>query len=258
MNNQIQKVKTPEEEELEIKREELNRLSKILADRELELAEITNELLFFERKYYSTVGIKYVELDELKARMAEKRFVNNPADQDAREEAREYRQKAEETKSEFDGLDDFEEISEDYKPTEELRKAYRQIALEIHPDHAKNDSDRTIREKLMKDANEAYSKGDLEKLKKILREYQSSAESIEGEGTGAELVRTIRNISKMRIRIEEIDAEISQFKETDMFMLMNKVNEASEKGRDLLTELALKVEKEIETAKEELDNSLII
>lgn len=104
----------------------------------------------------------------------------------------------------------------------------------------------------MADANDSYSKGDAEELKKILMEYNRSAEAIPDEGIEAELIRTIRNIAQVKDRIKEIAEEISAIMESEMFKLMSQVKESSQNGRDLLAELAEKLDNEITAAKDKL------
>src|SRR5438046_618873 len=62
---------TPEEKYLQKKRAELAELESLLAERELELHTMRGGLLAFEKQYQAAVGVKYEELDELRARVAE-------------------------------------------------------------------------------------------------------------------------------------------------------------------------------------------
>ena len=63
--------RSPEEEELERKRQELDHLLSELAESELELATLRSELVAFERRYLERVGSRYAELDKLEAQIAE-------------------------------------------------------------------------------------------------------------------------------------------------------------------------------------------
>src|SRR5271165_5432836 len=75
--------KSPEEEELAQKREELELLQNQLAERELFLANLRAELAAFEGRYLREVGVLYAELDDWNARIAE-----SVAEQEGTEEAR--------------------------------------------------------------------------------------------------------------------------------------------------------------------------
>ena len=53
------RFRSPEEEELEDKRLELEHLQSELADRELELATLRSEVVAFEQRYLEVVGRRY-------------------------------------------------------------------------------------------------------------------------------------------------------------------------------------------------------
>jgi hypothetical protein len=138
------------------------------------------------------------------------------------------------------------------KPNEDLKKLFREVAKRIHPDLATNDLDRARRETLMAEANLAYENGDEAKLRGILTDWDASPDTVEGEGVGVELVRLIRKIAQVHRRLAEIDTEIAQLSVTDLYHLRTKASEAENQGRDLLSEMASQVEKEIDAAKERL------
>src|SRR5271170_2111862 len=62
----------PEEAELARKREEQAAIESELAERELRSANLRAEMGAFERQYLHFVGLRYAELDELKAEIAER------------------------------------------------------------------------------------------------------------------------------------------------------------------------------------------
>src|ERR1700675_3869392 len=68
----------PEEQELARKRDEQAALESELAERELRAANLRAELGAFERRYLHEVGLRYAELDELKAQIAERAAKNQP------------------------------------------------------------------------------------------------------------------------------------------------------------------------------------
>lgn len=55
-----------------------------------------------------------------------------------------------------------------------LRELYLEVVNQIHPDRAANEHDLVLRERLMKEANAAFGRGDAEVLRKILQEYKST------------------------------------------------------------------------------------
>src|ERR1019366_5626316 len=181
---------TPEQEELERKREELTSVRSALAERELELADLRALLKSFEGRYLRQVGVLYAELDEWEAKIAEIEASLKPS-ATASQRAQETRERAEETHEATHG-----EASKarDFQPSADLKSLFREAAKRLHPDFAKDEADRLLRTRLMAQLNEAYSQGDAEAIQNILDEFGNSTESVQGEGVGAELVRIIRQI----------------------------------------------------------------
>jgi hypothetical protein len=104
----------------------------------------------------------------------------------------------------------------------------------------------------MAEVNNAYADGDIERLRQILKEWESSPESVTGEGIAFDLVRMIRSISQIKDRLKTIKKEIETIKETEMHKMMMQVQEAEKSGSDLLSELADKIDSDIQLAKEKL------
>ena len=144
MDTRIKKVNSPEEEELELKLAELANISELLVEKELELTTLRNAVLHFEHRYLMEVGIKYVELDEINAQIAEKMARQNPQDTAFQEESETARETANSTAKEFHSheIPKEEEFSKDFKPSEEIKKLYRQIAMKIHPDRATGEKEK--------------------------------------------------------------------------------------------------------------------
>ncbi|MGL5806462.1 MAG: molecular chaperone DnaJ [Xenococcaceae cyanobacterium] len=212
---------TPEQEELEKKKVELALLEKDLADRELDLATFQGELNAFEREYFRVVGIRYTELDRLEAQINEYMALL--------------------------------ESSCDFKPSAELKKLYREVAKCIHPDLATDEDERQLRHQLMSEANQAYEDGDEERLKEILHKWQSSPESVKGEGISTDWIRIVRQIYQSKERLNLIQEEIEVLEETELYQLKIQVIKARESGQDLFSEMAAQLDEEIEAANEKLE-----
>jgi len=69
--NSLTKRLSPKEQELQAKRTELTTLSEQLAEAELQFEELKSSLSTFQRRYFQEVGRKYIELDDLRAQIAE-------------------------------------------------------------------------------------------------------------------------------------------------------------------------------------------
>ncbi len=55
-----------------------------------------------------------------------------------------------------------------------FRELYLEVVKKIHPDHAANDADLALRERLMKEANAAFERGDTATLRSVLEDYRSA------------------------------------------------------------------------------------
>jgi hypothetical protein len=248
MTTRITKITSPEARELEKKKAELRSLEARLAERELDLATLQAELRSFEGTHLRVVGSRLAELDEIEAQIAEAGSRNKPKDREAQERASQARAQAQESARAVEA-EQAAGKREPFTPSENLKKLYREVAKRIHPDLATDESERQRRHELMTEANRAYEEGDEARLEAILRDWESSPESVKGEGPGAELVRVIRKIAQVEDRLKAIDAEIARLEESDLYRLKGQVDQAKEEGRDLLAEMAARVSQQVVEAR---------
>jgi DNA repair exonuclease SbcCD ATPase subunit len=249
---------TPEDEELHRKKAQLAELEIQLADRELDLASLRSDLIHFEKRYLDTVGRRYAILDDLKAQIAEARARKNPQREEARQQARQARTKAEES-ARSAGVTDPGAAQPDNAASPEtpvqsdtLKKLYRKAAKLIHPDQTLNADEKQKRHELMVELNDAYARGDEERIRAILRNWHASPESVQGDGPGAELVRIIRTIAQVQKRLKAIAAEIEQLRAGELSKLKQAVDDALANGRELLKDLSERLDGEIADARAEL------
>ena len=241
----------PEERELAHKQREQERLEAELAECELRLASLRGELGALERRYLKSVGLPYAELDELRAQIAERMAVQDPSNERLQRAAHEARTRADESRAAAPAKD--AEETKQFAPSAEIKSLYREVAKRIHPDLTANTSDRARRQELMAEANQAYHQCDESRLGRILETYESSPESVQGDGAGAELIRVIRKLSQMKNRLAEIESEAGKLIQSDLYLLKMQADETQGQGRDLLAEMAEKVGKRIADAKERLE-----
>jgi len=242
----------PEEEELAKKRQELAQLESELADRELYVATLRAELAAFERRYLRTVGTLYAELDEIQAQIAERLAQGRINDEQAQHAAKQAREQANESHATVEAHSSEEPTNG--LPSQELKSLYRQVAKRVHPDLSSDPEDRKLRQRFMAEANRAYDMGDVARLKRILEEYESCPEAVQGEGVGADLVRIIRKITQVRRRFTEIEQEIHQLVGSELAKLKLKADEYQKQGRDLLAEMAEQVDRQVAAARQRLNS----
>ena len=248
MTARITQITSPEARELEKKKAELASLEARLAERELDLATLQAELHSFEGTYLRVVGSRLAELDEIEAQIAEAGARNQPKDREAQERASQARAQAQDSAQAVEA-EQAAGKREPFMPSEDLKKLYREVAKRIHPDLATDESERQRRHELM---TGAYEQGDAARLEAILRDWESSPESVKGEGPGAELVRVIRKIAQVENRLRAIDAEIARLEESDLYHLKNQVDQAEKEGRDLLADMAVRVNQQVVDARRRL------
>jgi hypothetical protein len=244
----------PEDDELYQKQTELSELQSRLADREFFLTALRSELIAFEQTYLTILGTRYAKLDELSAEIAECVARAHPEDRRAQETAGKARSQANESRSAADIPQKTKAGTSATVQSPTVKSLYREVARKIHPDLATDSADRLRREQLMREANTAYEQGDEARLRAILEEYESSPESIKGEGTAAELVRVIRKIAQVKRRLVEIDEEVRQLEKSERFQMKSRVEEAAAEGRDLLQEMAEDLDSQIAGSRERLKN----
>src|SRR5262249_24387652 len=129
---------------------------------------------------------------------------------------------------------------------------YRQAAKLLHPDLTLDEEERKKRHRLMAELNDAYRRGDEERIRAMLREWHASPENVPGDGPGVELVRIIRKIAQVEKRLKTIAAEVEQLRQGELFKLKQQVEEAQANGRDLLKDLGDRLDREIDQAQDEL------
>ncbi len=221
MENAIARKKTPEEEELEKKLAELTALEADLAQGELDLATLQGELQAFEREYFRVVGVRYTEIDRIEAQIAEYMLSL--------------------------------QSSRDFEPSQNLKQLYREVAKRIHPDLATDEEERSRRQRLMAEANQAYEDADEERLRAILNGWETNSKSVKGEGVVTELIGTIRKIAQSQKRLKTIQEETQALEQTDLYQLKTKVITSQQAGQDLLVEMASQLDEQITAAKERLE-----
>jgi hypothetical protein len=231
------------------KREQLAAVRSKLAELESDLAQTRAQLKTFEGRYLRQVGILYAELDDIEARIAEREVDLYDSDS-ARHRAEEARQRAQEThEAAFASAHEAEE----FEPPPSLKTLFRELAKRIHPDFARDDAEQKHFTLLMARANQAYRRGDIEALQRLLDDHREIHASIAGEGAAAELLRITRQIQHAERDIAALEAERRTLRSSEIAQLYLEAEDAAREHRDLLTELATNLREQIADAKHRLE-----
>lgn len=246
-------VLAPEEIELRKKRSVLERLKDRLADREEEMADLHSELERFEAQYTMEVGRLYADFDEVEAQIAEEEARLVPDDQEIRRKAEELRRRAEESATRAND-ENLEGISFRLKPTAEAKKAYHDLAREIHPDLALDAAEKERRHGLMAKLNEAYSAGNQTLLDKLADDFRTSPEQVTGDSVGDHLIRAIRQISQVKHRFIELRREKVRAESSELFALHQQSLTELAEGRNMLKQMAERTKTHIKKSERRLIN----
>ena len=227
-----------------------------LIQKELELTTLQGEIQTFETLYLRVVGIKIVQLDEILAQVSEAFAKSNQNNKSAIHNAEQARTKADESAQAAQSINMKTESPKEFKPSDNLKSLYREAAKRFHPDLAIDDEDQKRRTILMGEINAAYKAGDGDKLLRIIQEWEDSPESIVGDDIGSKLIRTIRKTAKVQNRLLALLEEINNIKSTDLYKLRIRVQKAENENKDLLQEMALKIDVQIAEQQKLLDGLL--
>lgn len=241
------RLKTPEEIELGLKRGELSSVLRQLEEHENVFFALRAEIRVFEQRYEQVLGGRISELEDLEWQL---NGLLGRGDAIAAETAGDDEGFAQ-FRNRTDLLDD-EGEPERHVPQKSLKNLYREVAKAIHPDLAADEEDRLRRQELMAVANHAYDVGDRKALEDILCDWEQGPELISGMDVAMELVRVIRQIARARQNIHAVQLQIEELKLTDIYRFKQRVDEARADGIDLLAEMSATVDLDIMKIKKRL------
>ena len=235
------RLKTPEEIELDHKRSELSYLQGQLSERERVFKVFKAEIRMFEQVYEEILGTRIAELEELEWQLngllgtEDITTVTGASERDESFAFPHHR---------TDLLDEDAEVAQDV-PHKSLKNLYREVAKAIHPDLASDDEQRLRRQELMAIANHAYEVGDRSVLEDILCDWDLGLEVLSGLDVAMELVRVIRQIARVQQNIHDVNRQIDELSTTDICCFKQRVDDALSDGIDLMAEMAATVELDI-------------
>jgi hypothetical protein len=235
------RLKTPEEAELERKQRELKRYQVELGDWERMFSGLKAEIRTFEQLYEDTLGGRITALEELEWQLDG--ILGTEKTPPRREQPSD-----EQAFSHFhhttDLLDEEDETPPDTSSMS-LKSLYRGVAKAVHPDLASDEADRLRRQELMAFANHAYESGNRKSLEELFRDWEVGTGTVSGKDIASELVRVIRQIARAQQNIHAVILQIDELKLTDIYRFKQRVDEAQADGIDLLAEMVAKADEDI-------------
>ena len=245
------RLKTPEEVELEIKRSELQALKERCSALEAVYSSLKSDIRTFELVYEGVLGARIAILEDLEWQLnglLDGADAVEPVTSTAKNDAFAY------FHHRTDLLDDEGDADPDPKfPPANLKSLYRAVAKAIHPDLAPDEEQRLQRQELMAVANHAYEIGDRKVLEDIFFEWEEKGpEPVSELDVALELVRVIREIARMRQNIHALGRQIEELQATDIYSFKIRVDDSLAEGLDLLAEMAAALDLDIIRAKNRL------
>jgi hypothetical protein len=123
---------------------------------------------------------------------------------------------------------------------------FRQLAQKIHPDRAVDEADRAWRTHLMSEANRAYRAGNAPGLQEVAVLWEEGQVGRSNANEGGIVISPtptlLRQVENMRARLLAIERELQKLFGSKLYELFIAARQARRQGRDLLAEMAEKLD----------------
>ncbi|MCB9383466.1 MAG: hypothetical protein H6509_02545 [Bryobacterales bacterium] len=225
---------------------ELETRMTLLAELHLQASELARmldeeraKIREFEKRWRPAVGKRYIELEDVKQQSAELRRLAKLA------------RAGKLTPTPGQGESE-EAPHQAFRPDEEARKLFRQLARKIHPDFADDFEDRRVRHELMAEATRAYRNRDHRRLLWLLEHWDANPILAKGRDIDSRIARTNQQIAWERYRIQDLHHEIAGLGASSSAEIMREAKEATKQGRNFVAEMRNRVLSDLVEARSHL------
>lgn len=220
---------------------EVLRLEALLAERQLELAALQEEMRQFRARYTEIVGSRLAELAEVEREIkrAEARLLGLDAGDE------------EVPGEEADDSAAAAPASSSVKGT--MRKLFWAVAKMFHPDHAADEAEARRRHTIMAEASRAYTEGDLESLHTLLGDEQLQSLCAVG-AMEAEAADLETKLLGLEIELRTVEFGIKRIRLDGLYRTKLKVEEEEALGHDALRQMAERIDRQIAKARKRLEH----
>jgi hypothetical protein len=126
----------------------------------------------------------------------------------------------------------------------QIKAEYRALAKRFHPDLTSDPDEKKWREKVMAEVNQAYADGDLAALRKLAGQADRPERGPE-KSRDEILIELRREVKRLDGVIAQLQAEVGRLTRSSEVKLMLDASIARREGRDLLSEMAADLRREI-------------
>jgi hypothetical protein len=246
--------------DLDALRARVTELETVLDRRADEVDRINRELDMFAARYHEQVGTLHDQLDDLEFDIAEAELgelEKNASDRDGEDSdgaegagadgkrKRRSRKSASSSAPRPEAAPRF--------TSDAVRKLFRDVAKNIHPDLAHDEHTRDRRHSLMIEANRAYALRDEEQLRRILEAWERSPEAVRGSDPEAARLRLERRLSQIEEQIDAYARELAEAQASPLHELKTMVDKAADRGKDLVADMVTRLKRDIMAATNRLD-----
>ena len=211
-------------------------------EREYEAAR--EQIRAFEKRWKPAVGRRYVEVEELKEKTERARRLLRLA-----------RAGRLQPSPEDDALSP-ETPQAVFRPENELRTLFRELARRVHPDRGEDAEDRQRRHEFMAEASRAYRNRDHRRLQWLLEHWLASPRLAPGRDIDSRIARANQKIAWARYRVQEMNHLIAELHGSSLAELRRECEQAVRQGRNLVAEMRARVLLDLERAQAELESVL--
>ena len=133
-----------------------------------------------------------------------------------------------------------------------LRRLYRRLVKEFHPDLQRNEEEQRECEILMARINELYTAGDLEGLEMIAAESREVLRHV--FSCRQEYIEWLRSrVARVEARLVEMQKQLDELANSDLAVLRTRVSDARRQNRDLLQEMRADLKKKVDAKRRDVD-----
>ena len=236
---------------------ELNRREAELASLEAELLEaqvvlkvLEDELGEFSRRQQDLFSKRYSRLDKLEADLAAARAEHEPTSSNKiRSDPPEDQARADREEFMAQAL----APTPPPPPDDSLRALYKKLVKRLHPDHARDEADRSQRDHWMRQLTKAWADRDYETLRRIVTHTHDLSEHPASSGsTARRLVAVLRGIADQQASLRETVTKIETLHSSPLGLMRDAAEFARAQGHDMLASLAADLDSQITAKQREL------